>query len=310
MKTSRLAAAAALMLAAGACQSDLDPGWLVYRDRVLGARVETAADPRVASPAPGDAAVVRWVMAAPPGAAQDRSWTFVLCPAAPYAGGIESCGGPAFTSFAGRGPSPAVAFEVPPAEALKTTDHLALIGAVCSGGEPSVDPTSGVVSCGGGLVHQVALGIGLASDEPNHNPVLGDDRIAFDGRSWPAPAGDACSEGAAPRVAADGAVHTIELTLRGSDRDTYTTATGNPPRAVSVRESLQLSHFATAGELERQYSVVERNDDRDSTAVSIEWIPPPAEEVPAGGLPVNLTFVVRDLRGGLDAATRTLCVTR
>jgi len=40
----------------------------------------------------------------------------------------------------------------------------------------------------------------------------------------------------------------------------------------------------------------------------VTWEAPPATEVPAAGLPVTFTFVVRDDRGGTDWTTRAACV--
>jgi hypothetical protein len=70
------------------------------------------------------------------------------------------------------------------------------------------------------------------------------------------------------------------------------------------RESLRLSFFTTAGELARQYAVVERDDPRDPAEAEDTWTAPREE----GN--VRYLVVVRDLRGGVEVSTGTLCVRR
>ena len=103
--------------------------------------------------------------------------------------------------------------------------------------------------------------------------------------------------------------HVIGNTTEGSDRERYTAMVGQPPVATPARERLQISQFTTAGKLKSQFSFVESTDESATTTVDVTWDAPEAAEVPAAGVAVTFTFVVRDNRGGADWTTRTLCVT-
>jgi hypothetical protein len=100
-------------------------------------------------------------------------------------------------------------------------------------------------------------------------------------------------------VEAGGAAVTLGVTTSGGDRESYLRDDG-----TSARESLRLSFFASAGELERQFAVVEADDARDAPLVTMKWTPPATADVSE----VRLVVVVRDLRGGVAFAERTLCV--
>ena len=161
--------------------------------------------------------------------------------------------------------------------------------------------------CGRGTTVSLDIPLQLGADA-NHNPVA-DRGFTLDGAAWPfsAAADDPCVQG--PRVKAGSKGHVIGNETEGSDRETYTVVTGEPPVATSTRESLQISQFTTAGKLKSQFSFVEATDQNATTIVDVTWDAAAADEVPPGGTGVTFTFVVRDDRGGTDWATRTLCVT-
>ena len=104
-------------------------------------------------------------------------------------------------------------------------------------------------------------------------------------------------------VAAGGPDVTIAVTTAAADREAYVDADG-----VARREALRLSFFASAGELARQFAIVEADDERAAPVVEMTWTPPAAADVPAEGMDVRLVIVERDLRGGVDFVERTLCV--
>jgi hypothetical protein len=135
--------------------------------------------------------------------------------------------------------------------------------------------------------------------DTNHSPSLAAAAFTVDGQPWPP--GDGC----ALKIAADTKVHPIAMALAGQ-RETYTSTANAEGTPEPRRETIQLSHFATGGKLPRQLSFID--DERDPSDVSVDWTPPTAEEMPAGGL-VRFFFVARDLRGGLDWQTRSLCLT-
>jgi len=103
--------------------------------------------------------------------------------------------------------------------------------------------------------------------------------------------------------------HVLGNTTAGSDRELYTAVLGEPPVPTPTRERLQISQFTTAGKLKSQFGFVEATDPNATTIDDVTWDAPERDEVPAGGLAVTFTFVVRDERGGTDWTTRALCVT-
>jgi hypothetical protein len=91
----------------------------------------------------------------------------------------------------------------------------------------------------------------------------------------------------------------------GDDRELFVPAGAS----VATLEELQLSNFATAGKFESSYAAIFPTDTRPDADVTMKWVPPGSAEVAVGGEVVVLTFVVRDLRGGLDLTSRALCLT-
>jgi len=115
-----------------------------------------------------------------------------------------------------------------------------------------------------------------------------------------------CS-GTLPEVTAGPAQTVLGVAFAAADRETFAVI-GDP---TPHREELQLSAFTTAGSC----SSSSRMPESDDTSVRSRnwpsgWRTPSTSEIPDDGLPVTFTFVVRDLRGGLDATTRELCVVK
>ena len=93
---------------------------------------------------------------------------------------------------------------------------------------------------------------------------------------------------------APGAEVELGAVTAGIDRETF----------GADRESLRLSFFTSAGELERQFAVVEADDPRDPAEETVTFTAPATEG------DVSYVVVVRDLRGGVDFTSGTLCVQR
>jgi hypothetical protein len=305
-----LAAALAGSLLAG-CGPSFDPASLIETARVVGARVEVDGAPDRASPKPGETAQVTWLVTAPE-ALPPIAWAYALCVPGTVDGKVGlGCEGGPLAVFQGTSAPPRISFAVPSAEALGAATSLILYGQICAGAgsTPTFDPQDGIPRCNGagaGTTASVSIGLELGADV-NHNPTA-DRAFTFDGQPW-APVGaasDPCVVG--PRVAAGTKDHLIGNTTVGSDREPFTALVGNPPAPKATRESLQISHFTTAGKLQSQFAFVEAADPAAETAVSVKWEAPKAAEVPAAGLPVTFTFVVRDDRGGTDWTTRAACV--
>ena len=287
------------LLAATACTSSLDPATLIARDRVLGAKVTVDADPQRAWPAPGEAATVTWIMAAP-GAAPEASWILAACPAA-TSEGFPICDGPVFAHSESTGRAPVLQLAVP---ADIESRSVVVLGAICASGTPVIDETTLTASCDdGSLADQVSQHIFIAyGGVTNHHPNIVDAPFTLAGATWSASEAPGCD--GLPEIAAGTEKLLVGVSFAASAREWFAVADAPAP----WREELQLSPFATAGELVERYAYVEADDTRDLSPVAVEWTAPSAEEVPAEGLRVAFTFVVRDLRGGIDVTTRALCV--
>ena len=292
------------------CGPTFDPASLIGTTRVVGARVEVEGAPDRAMPRPGETANVTWLVTSlettPP-----LSWAFAVCTPGTVGGKASlGCESAPLAVFEGTASPPRIAISVPTTAVLGSATSLILYGEICSGvdSRPTFDPQSGVPICtgGGGTTASVSIRLQLG-DETNHNPVA-DRAFTFDDRAWaPLAAGDdPCVVG--PRVSAGTKDHVIGNLTQGTDREPYTSMMGDPPVATPVRETLQVSQFTTAGELKSQFSFFDAADSNETTTVDVKWNAPKAADVPAAGLPVTFTFVVRDNRGGIDWTTRAACL--
>jgi hypothetical protein len=254
------------------CSDDLPPGSRIERTRVLGLAARPAGDPGRAWPQPGEETTLEWLIAAPrvPGA---MTWDVAVCVADPLVS--LRCAEPPFYQGSGN-ERPAGSFVVPDAERLLVFGRLS----------PDGDPET-----------ELLLELPIDRGAENRHPHMGD--VALAGAGWTAEGGP-CD--ALPAVAPDAKVD-IALSTPAADRETYLDRSD-----VERRESLRISFFATAGELDGQFRVVEADDPRDPAPAVMPWTAPPPVEVPAGGLVVRFLFAVRDLRGGIDWTGRALCV--
>jgi hypothetical protein len=295
------------------CGPQFDPGSLVDKTRVLGARIEVEGAPDRASPMPGETANITWLVTAP-GATPPLAWTFAVCRPGEVGGKTSlGCVDAPLAVFDGTASPPRIALQVPPAASLGGAASLVVYGQICDGSDsaPSFDPQSGLPpTCTGSRGTTVSLDMPLqVGSEANHNPTA-DRAFTFDGAAWPADVAgdDPCVLG--PRVTAGSKGHVIGNSTDGGDRERYTVVLGDPPVATAARERLQISQFTTAGKLKSQFAFVEATDESAAGTVDVTWDAPEPAEVTAIGTPVTFTFVVRDERGGADWTTRTVCVTR
>src|SRR6187431_1822121 len=126
-----------LALSSVACDDALTRVDLMANLRVLGARVEVDGEPGRASPAPGESAAVRWLVAdrrpEPP-----LGWAFSVCAAAPPGGNLPACAGEPFATATNDVPSPGeprIDFVV---RGDVGSEALAVFGVVCPDSEPVV----------------------------------------------------------------------------------------------------------------------------------------------------------------------------
>ena len=312
-KIARLVlAGTAVVLSLAGCGPTFDPASLIKTTRVLGARVvagEPSESPTRASPMPGESATVTWLVESP-GEAPPLGWAFALC--APAASSTRlDCGGAPFAVFQGTENPPRMNVTAPDAAELGAAQNLLLYGRVCVDSAPVFDPTNGLPSCSDGKPGTTATATILVGGptSANHNPTA-ERGFTFDGALWPAtaPGDDPCAvDAGVPRVAAGTDKHTLGIATAGADRETYTILYGDPPVETTKRESLQISQFATAGELKSAYTFVEGSDETAADPVGeARWDAPKAKDL-SGATPVQFTFVVHDGRGGTDWTTRTAC---
>ena len=298
---------AALLSLLGACEMvETNRGTVIERTRVLGAHVAVTGDPARATPRPGETADVTWLVTAPE-QTPPLGWAFVVCAPGPAG---EDCGGEPLAVFQGHPQGGAVMpnfqIAVPSAASLGTTRALSIAGMICADSEPQLSPSGPPTCTQGGDGTAVVLSVPLELDgDRNTNPSLAGNPLWIDGQPWPA-AGTACAD--LPQITAGTKDHVLRLGTTPGDREPYMAMQGDPPRPVALRESLQISQFTTAGKLERPFSTVDSAVSDDESIADVKYEAPAATLVPAEGLVVRFTFVARDLRGGTDWTTRSLCV--
>lgn len=284
-----------LGLALLGCEDPLKTVELVEEPRLLGGRVEVMGAAERAAPAPGETATATFLLAAP-AAEQSLGFHLAACPAAAREGTRNACAGPIFAEKASKNGEADVAsltFTVP--QDLDASGRVLVAGIVCPDGSPTAN---GEACDGADPGTPLQLELELAHDgDVNRNPVLQADSIAFDGAAWAtATATDgACTGLGLPEVAQD-SKHDLVVELDESDRDTLP----RPSKLDPARESLQLSHFVTGGDVTRAFESIAWDSPQLHRQVS--WTAPKQS-----GL-VRFWFVLRDLRGGGDFVERAVCV--
>ncbi len=304
------------------CVPSFDPASKILGTRVIGVRVESASDPTSAWPAPGDTANVHILVVQPGPDPVHLFWSLRACALLPNPNGTPLCVGPSFPIPSGDGDAPQagssyeIALSSPIPELPPGIDHILLFGAVCTGGAATAGDGPGKGHCGPEatdstlLAYRLKIAVDPASPT-DHIPSFAEGAItlegALNGAPWP-PLPDgfdeatACAPGGPlPSVTPGAAAVPVAIHFDGAERESYDVSGSAPPQ--TAREVLQLSHFATAGKLARQFSIYEG----DTTDQTVEWTPPTGAEAPPDGL-VHFWLVVRDGRGGNAWAERALCV--
>jgi hypothetical protein len=277
------------------CDDPLKTVELIEQPRVLGARVEVTGDTGRAAPAPGESATLTLFVAAPE---LEPSFGFALaaCSAAPRNGARGSCALAPFARILRENAPGAVAaldFEVP--ADLDPSGRVLVLGVVCPNGSPRAD----AASCDGehaGTPVQLELELSRPGDV-NRNPELPADSITFDDNAWAElPAVDVDCAGLGFPEVASGSQHRIDVRLDESDRD----ALPRPSKLDPSRESLQLSHFISAGDISRAFETIAW--DSDELNRHVDWTAPKTP-----GL-TRAWFMLRDFRGGGAFTARSVCV--
>ncbi len=292
--------ALSLFVIAG-CDDPLKPVDIIQEPRVLAARMEVEGAPERQSPAPGEAARVRWLLAAPDGDAE-AGFALVACPSLPLGRNDVSCTGSAFASVASApSATPVFDFSVPSDVDVSRSARAALLGVLCPGASGQLEAEA--FSCASGEALPVRLDFELASAErSNLNPSFTPDSLSFAGAPWPEqalPSGD-CRGSGLRELSASSGEQTLRVTLPPSAREELVQLSSADP----ARETLTLSHFASAGDLSSAFSVIPSN--AEALSAELRWAPP--GDAVASGTLVHFWFVVRDGRAGSDFTERAVCV--
>jgi hypothetical protein len=281
--------------------AELEPkGWLVDRTRVLGAHTEAVAEPARSTLLPGERGAVTWLVVTPE-APPRLSWSFAAClpPAGNYVG--PRCDGPVLVSGAGTSDGELVRMdlEAPALAATGDAPDLLVLAAFCANGAVALDPRTFTATCsGGGAALLATTRVRLAAAGINRNPAIADDAIRLGDIPLP-PAKFSISVGpcsGAPDAPAVQAGVDVNVRVRVDD--------GAREGIGGGREGLMLSHMVTSGELDRQYSSLAPEDPAPKD-ISVELTAPGSD---ASGRLVRLFFVLRDDRGAMSFAVRSVCV--
>ena len=126
-----------------------------------------------------------------------------------------------------------------------------------------------------------------------------------------------CANSGLPVVHLEDGKHLVRVRFDAQDRETYAYSYihKNKPVMGEEREELEVAHALTdlGGEIERFFSILERDVPDDQAEVWFEYTPPgvkgeAGETLTAKGRLVRFYFVVRDERGGVDYTVRELCL--
>lgn len=281
-----------LMLLLACSEGTSDASSITYA-RVLGVRVEVDADAQRATPRWDESATFTVLVRGP---LDDTAVTYALelCIATPDNGALPACAGPPLLTSAPTEATTTPTLHWPGLATAPSADarELLLRGTVCEQGRPSLDPTRP-----GQCVDPEFVGVSFVSrvtllvddqDVPNHHPSLNAATVTIDNAAWnPGDCG--------VRAARDGKEHTLSIALNDANRETLD----------ATPETLLLSWFTNAGELNQHFSVLEGEQAEDAP-LTITWTAPTAD-TPINNESATFTGVLRDQRGGIAITTRNLC---
>ncbi|MCA9532865.1 MAG: hypothetical protein KC593_04270 [Myxococcales bacterium] len=309
------------------CGEQLDPASLLNQTRPVGVLFSVEGDPTSTRPAADETLNVTLLMAH---AAEELpvSYFAIFCVPAPSTVGVPFCdfdadGDPILVGGIHAGNDivgdPAFTLDIPSEaelDALGVESSLLMLGAFCQGriasvtgianlfdaDATSVNPCSDPEDDGAILSTTVTLLRGDA--QRNSNPAIASLTLA--GADWDSvPSGTdtatGCMGQGLPEARQGDDPITVILRATGSSRETYDALVDDV--LTPVRESLQVTSLATAGEMQRTFTFID--DERD--VVDVEWLPP-TEGTPLDGERVRFEFVMRDGRGGLARVRRQVCL--
>jgi hypothetical protein len=118
------------------------------------------------------------------------------------------------------------------------------------------------------------------------------------------------------QIRGDSGEHSLRVRFDPSDREEYSYSidVNGRPETRMGREALTLTHQVTmkAGQLNRFDSKLDSGDPESEAEISFRWTPPEKgkdlESIPDSGRLVRFSFTLRDGRGGVDFASREVCL--
>jgi hypothetical protein len=229
-----------------------------------------------------------------PGGTEDLAVAYRICPAADSARGVPYCAGDNWKSGTvdWDGTTP-ISFSVP--DDAERGSRFVLLGAACESGQPRLadDPLNWSCSDDSEPLRISFDGWTQDDEFQNQNPDLSELSIEVEGEALALEDVDAqatCDDQGV-RVKAEETVDFFFHFGEGAREDIDDEA--------EPKELLQISHFSTAGQFDRQYTILETAEEPETTR---EW------EAPEETGPVKIYVVVRDGRGGVTWASASVCV--
>lgn len=282
-KSTQVALVALSTLGMMACGDPLKDAQIIEEPRTLAVQIE--AEDGSATPGAGEEATARIVFAGTDGP-QEVRLSYRICEAAESARGVPYCNGlvyeegvlDAVDSLA------EIDFSVP--DDATAGSRFAVLGVACVSSSPSLAEDPNDWSCDGPETPLAfSFDAWLRGEEPNGNPDFSDLAIVVEGQvavaETPSEA-PSCASGT-PQVSA-GQTAKIAIEYGALAREDG--------------EWLQVSHFSAGGEYERQFTIIEPDEE---LTTEIEWV--------AGSAGASKHYlVVRDGLGGVSFSTFSVCV--
>ncbi|HET9953714.1 MAG TPA: hypothetical protein VFQ61_04405 [Polyangiaceae bacterium] len=282
------------------CDDPIERAQDITRSRVLAARSEASQEPSRATPRPGEAVSVRWLVASPD--PQPRIGAgFSACMGADWNSGTGDCLEAPF-ALANRseveGSELEFTFELPETWDAVAHPRIHLEGTFCAGSEA----TESGACTGGQTGLRAVFDLNLETPEfTNQNPAFEEPAILLDGAPWlAAPEPFDCGSALVPQLAADATIHELEIRIDAGSREPVSPVLAEDP----TRESILVSHFASAGSLDRPFSRLSWSE--ENTGVRVPWSAPATVEAP--GTRAHFWIVLRDERGGTAYIERSVCL--
>lgn len=299
-----------------ACGPTVDPAWLVVEERIIGllATVDDAGE-RV-TPRPGETLRIQFLYGQPDGTPVRPSWVFAACEPATTSG-FDFCADDPFTFDAKADPDdPDRPFVVTIPEDYENRNVL-FVGAVCMNGSIDLTVASDFESgfdaariCQDGIgvpqVFTFSHPVAIDPSRENRTPRIAS--ITLGGEEWttePTTTGPCVGQGY-PELAYGSDPVEIVVRAREDDLELHQRL-GMDGELETVPEEIFVETLSPFRSLQRRFTFITVDD----PIADVEFEPIDEDiSVPEGGLLVPIFFVMRDQRGGFDAANRAVCVVR